>query len=117
MINDQQRRFAGEYLTDFNATEAAIRAGYTENRRSAATIGSRLLKNSEIRGIINDQMEAVIRSGVADAAEVGHFLTATMRDPSAPWAARMMAANSLLKRLMDEPVKDTPVILDDIPEE
>ena len=38
-VNDKQQRFVLEYLTDFNATQAAIRAGYSE------THIKRLLKN------------------------------------------------------------------------
>ena len=42
-MNDRQERFCQEYLVDLNATQAAIRAGYS--RRSAYTQAQRLLKN------------------------------------------------------------------------
>lgn len=45
-LNLRQRRFVAEYLTDFNATQAAIRAGYSA--RTAASQGERLLRNVEI---------------------------------------------------------------------
>lgn len=45
-LNPQQERFVREYLTDFNATQAAIRAGYSEN--SAAVQAARLLTNDKI---------------------------------------------------------------------
>jgi len=45
-INHKQRRFIEEYLVDLNATQAAIRAGYSE--RSAVVIGCRLLIKDNI---------------------------------------------------------------------
>lgn len=46
-LSDKQRRFVQEYLVDLNATQAAIRAGYSE--RTAYSVGQRLLKNVEIQ--------------------------------------------------------------------
>lgn len=43
MLNDKQKRFVAEYLVDQNATQAAIRAGYSE--KTAKQIGARLLTN------------------------------------------------------------------------
>lgn len=40
-------RFIDEYLIDFNATQAAIRAGYSP--RSAYSTGSRLLKDADVQ--------------------------------------------------------------------
>jgi phage terminase small subunit len=49
-LNPKQQLFVEEYLIDFNATQAAIRAGYSEN--TAYSQGPRLLDNVEIqRGI------------------------------------------------------------------
>jgi phage terminase small subunit len=45
--------FAAEYLVDSNATQAAIRAGYSE--RTAYSQGSRLLKDVEVRVEIDNQ--------------------------------------------------------------
>jgi len=42
--------FAAEYLKDFNATQAAIRAGYS--RRTAASQGQRLLKSAAVGNAI-----------------------------------------------------------------
>ena len=42
-LNARQLRFVDEYLIDLNATQAAIRAGYSE--KTAQQIGSRLLSN------------------------------------------------------------------------
>ena len=45
-LNDKQKLFVLEYLKDLNATQAAIRAGYSE--KTAKQQGSRLLTNADI---------------------------------------------------------------------
>jgi phage terminase small subunit len=47
-LSAQQEEFLREYLVDWNATRAAIAAGYSQ--RTAAQQGSRLLKSVKIRG-------------------------------------------------------------------
>jgi phage terminase small subunit len=54
-LNDMQKRFAREYIVDLNATQAAIRAGYSEN--TAYSQGQRLLKNVEIQAQIQKAMD------------------------------------------------------------
>lgn len=46
MLNPKQQKFVLEYLKDLNATQAAIRAGYS--KKTAMQQGSRLLSNVEI---------------------------------------------------------------------
>ena len=46
-LTAKQRRFVEEYLIDLNATQAAIRAGYSP--ATAGAIGSENLKKPEIR--------------------------------------------------------------------
>ena len=50
-LTAKQQRFVAEYLVDLNATQAAIRAGYSE--RTAYSQGQRLLKNVEIDSAIS----------------------------------------------------------------
>lgn len=45
-LNDKQQRFVDEYGVDANATQAAIRAGYSE--ASAEVQGCRLLRNAKV---------------------------------------------------------------------
>lgn len=45
-MNDQQKRFVDEYLIDYNATQAAIRAGYAPD--SARQQASQLLKKKDV---------------------------------------------------------------------
>lgn len=43
-MTDKQRRFVDEYMVDLNATQAAIRAGYSP--KTAEVIGNQLLKKT-----------------------------------------------------------------------
>lgn len=45
-MTDKQTKFAHEYLVDLNATQAAIRAGYSEN--TAKEQGYQLINNDEV---------------------------------------------------------------------
>ena len=49
-LTDKQKRFVEEYLVDLNATQAAIRAGYSE--QTSYSIGQRLLKKVEVQEAI-----------------------------------------------------------------
>ena len=49
-LTGKQKRFVEEYLVDLNATQAAIRAGYSE--QTAYSIGQRLLKKVEVQEAI-----------------------------------------------------------------
>lgn len=49
-LTDKQTAFAREYLVDLNATQAAIRAGYSE--RTASRIGPQLLGKTCVREAI-----------------------------------------------------------------
>lgn len=57
-LNDRQKRFADEYLVDFNATQAAIRAGYSE--KTANRIGSENLSKLDIAEYIEKRKKARI---------------------------------------------------------
>lgn len=50
-MNPKQARFVDEYLIDENATQAAIRAGYSA--KTAKQIGARLLTKVDIMAAVN----------------------------------------------------------------
>lgn len=54
-LNPKQKRFAQEYIVDFNATDAAKRAGYSE--RTAGSQAHDLLKKPEILTAIHAAMQ------------------------------------------------------------
>lgn len=57
-LTGRQKLFIEEYLTDLNATQAAIRAGYSQ--KTAYQIGSRLLMNVEISKAISKAQKVTI---------------------------------------------------------
>lgn len=62
-LTEKQKRFCEEYLIDLNATQAAIRAGYSSE--TAGSIGFENLKKTEIRARIDAAIaERSKRTGV-----------------------------------------------------
>lgn len=54
-LNSRQKRFCDEYLVDLNATQAAIRAGYSE--KYANTNAGKLLQNTAIKEYVRCRIE------------------------------------------------------------
>ncbi|WP_427032559.1 terminase small subunit [Enterobacter ludwigii] len=67
-LTTQQRRFVAEYLKDGNATQAAIRAGYS--KKSAEQIGYQLLQKTSVAQAIAQQQKASIARTLGSADEV-----------------------------------------------
>lgn len=76
-MNARQKRFCDEYLIDCNATQAAIRAGYS--KKSAKQMGQRLLTFVDLKAYIDEQLELLHTQKTADAQEILEYLTAVMR--------------------------------------
>lgn len=55
-LTAKQQTFVNEYLVDLNATQAAIRAGYSE--KTAGQQGEQLLKKLEIAQAVQKAMDA-----------------------------------------------------------
>ncbi len=79
-LTAKQQRFVDEYLIDLNATQAAIRAGYTA--KYANTNASKLLQNTTIRDMIAKRMAEKEAELIASQDEVLRYLTAVMRGES-----------------------------------
>jgi len=56
-LTPRQERFVAEYLVDLNATQAAIRAGYSE--RTAQEQGSRLLSNVKVAAAVAERQTSI----------------------------------------------------------
>lgn len=76
----KQKRFCEEYLVDCNATQAAIRAGYS--KKTACAVGSENLRKPEIKDYIDEKLSEMQDRTIADAAEVMKYLTSVMRGES-----------------------------------
>lgn len=72
-MTKKQERFIIEYLIDLNATQAAIRSGYS--KKTAYSIGSELLSKPEIKSHIEGYMQKMKSARVAELEEVLEYLT------------------------------------------
>lgn len=73
----KQQRFCDEYLIDLNATQAAIRAGYSE--KYAHTNAAKLLQNTTIKDFIAERMAEKDNQLIASQDEVLKYLTSVLR--------------------------------------
>ena len=76
-LTARQKKFCDEYLISGNATDAAIKAGYSP--KTAKSIGQRLLTFVDLKQYIETELEKLHSAKIADAQEVLEYLTAVMR--------------------------------------
>ena len=77
-MNERQQRFCEEYIIDHNATQAAIRAGYSG--KTAKQIGSENLTKPDIAGKIRELEDKIPKKDtIATAEEVLEHFTKVMR--------------------------------------
>ena len=76
-MNARQKKFCDEYLIVCNATQAAIRAGYSP--KTAKSIGNENLTKPDLKAYIDEQLELLHSKKTADAQEVLEYLTSVMR--------------------------------------
>lgn len=73
----KQQRFADEYIISGNATQAAVKAGYSS--KYANTNASKLLQNTTIKSYIDERLAQLASDKVATQEEVLTYLTSVMR--------------------------------------
>lgn len=71
--NKRHEKFCHEYIKDMNATQAAIRTGYSKN--TANRIGSRLLSNVDIKSRVAELREAYLDENIMTAKQIEYELT------------------------------------------
>lgn len=71
--NKRHEKFCHEYIKDMNATQAAIRTGYSKN--TANRIGSRLLSNVDIKSRVAELRDAYLDENIMTAKQVEYELT------------------------------------------
>lgn len=76
-LNDKQRMFALEWMVDMNATQAAIRSGYS--KKTAYSQGQRLLKHVEVQALIEELMAQKEAELIMESDEVLKRLTRIAR--------------------------------------
>lgn len=80
-LTPKQQKFADEYLIDLNATQAAIRAGYSP--KTAKEIGAENLTKPNIRAYIDERMaEHSARTGVNQERIIRELARIAFLDPT-----------------------------------
>ena len=73
----KQQKFADEYIISGNATQAAIKAGYSA--KYANTNAVKLLQNTTLKAYIDERLSELSSQKIADQDEVLQFFTSVMR--------------------------------------
>lgn len=114
-LTEKQQLFVIEYVKDCNATQAAIRAGYS--KKTAKSIATENLSKPYLKEAIRQLLDKMKKESIASADEVLQYLTSVMRGNQtddvvitspdktqeivkihAPTRDRIQAANLLAKR-------------------
>lgn len=109
-LTEKQKRFADFYIESGNATEAAIKAGYS--KRSAKETGYENLTKPHISAYIDERIKEKDAERIASQNEVLELLTSIMRGQieDATIKERLKAAELIGKRyrLFDPKNNDDP---------
>lgn len=73
LANKRHEKFCHEYIKDMNATQAAIRTGYSE--KTAKMQGSRLMTKDDIKTRVTELREAYFNENIMTAQQVEYELT------------------------------------------
>nr|DAQ89912.1 MAG TPA: Terminase small subunit [Caudoviricetes sp.] len=76
----KQKRFADEYIISGNATEAAIKAGYS--KKTAGVVGAENLKKPYIKAYVDEQLAKLASQKIAQQEEILQYLTSVLRGES-----------------------------------
>ena len=71
--NKRHEKFCHEYIKDMNATQAAIRTGYSE--KTAKMQGSRLMTNDDVKARVKELRDAYFNENIMTAQQVEYELT------------------------------------------
>lgn len=77
-LTAKQRLFVDEYIKSGNATQSAIKAGYSD--RYAHTNAGKLLQNTTVKAYISAKMAEIESHKIADAKEVLEFYARVLRE-------------------------------------
>lgn len=76
-LNLKQQKFADEYLISGNATNAAIKAGYS--KKTAGVIGAENLKKPKIISYMEERKKEIESKKIAKQKEIFEYLSSVMR--------------------------------------
>lgn len=103
-LTAKQERFVQEYLIDLNATQAAIRAGYS--KKCAYSIGPENLEKPEIKRAIEERIKQIDSERTADAKEIREFWTRVMRGEEKDTVLRYDSEGHQVEQQIDVSMKD-----------
>lgn len=76
-LTEKQKRFADEYIKSGNATQSAIKAGYS--KKTAQVIGAENLSKPMVKNYIDERMKSIEDNRIMTAKEAVEFLTKVVR--------------------------------------
>lgn len=94
-LNARQKAFCEYYVASGNATESAIKAGYSE--KTARSIGQRLLTNVDIKKYIKELQEKAKESRILTAREKREWLSEVIKNGNEKLQDRLKALDILNK--------------------
>ncbi len=72
-LTEKQKRFADEYIKSGNATQAAIKAGYS--KKTATIVASQNLTKLNVKNYIDERMRTIENNRIMTAKEAVELLT------------------------------------------
>ena len=94
-MNSKQAKFCQEYIKTTNATQSAIKAGYS--KRTAKSIGQRLLTFVDIKNYINELQENIKKTDIMTAQERMIYLSDLIMDNNIRPSDKLKAMDILNK--------------------
>ena len=119
-LNTKQTRFVEEFTVDFNASQAAVRAGYSE--KSSRAIGCELLTIPNIKKAIQTRVKELSNDSLVNRELIisGLLAEATNYSDKSSHAARVSAWSQLAKlsglNIENKPHDDVTEFLRDLTE-
>lgn len=98
-MTERQQIFIQEYLTDLNATQAAIRSGYSP--KTAYSIGQENLNKPEIKQAIEERLKERKSALIASREQRQQLWTEIMYDTEQSTKDRLKASELLAKSFGD----------------
>ena len=93
-MNARQERFVAEYQIDLNATQAAIRAGYSP--RTASVQGYALLRNPQLASLLAQLQRETLEKAAGSAEWIVQQAVETVREARAAGQLSVVASNLAL---------------------
>lgn len=100
----KQQRFADEYIITGNATQAAIKAGYSQ--KYANTNANKLLQNTTIKKRIDERLAQLESEKIASQQEVLSYLSSVMRGEMTEQTLRSVGESGQVIAEIDVGAKD-----------